>query len=169
MHAKGHRQSYQLDTAPYFLLGMGMEDGEACERLFSELRRFLSHTTTMRIENRQDSICLLLEGRARIKLDSIVAKFKLEVSKAVKLFDNFTPLGYDATLNLLRNYLEKRKQSIISPDSMDLADLYDSILEIARNVDANIIQMRSGHAGTQYVTRLSKTNKTLNVMNMTCT
>ena len=28
MHAKSHRQSCQLDTVPYFLLRMGMEDGE---------------------------------------------------------------------------------------------------------------------------------------------
>ena len=52
MHAKGHRQSCQLDSAAYFRFGLDMEDGEACERLFSELRRFLSHTTTMKVENR---------------------------------------------------------------------------------------------------------------------
>ena len=165
MHARSHIESCQISTAVFNQLGFGRVDGEFVERIWSEIRRFISHTTTMRIENREDSICHLFEGLARSKMLDIVSTLRREYRSSVKTIDSIgadrnPAWNYQETRLRLKQYREMKARNLVCPESQDHSHLYAGILEHARDIIRNEKAIHSG-VGTQFVASFKKSNASL--------
>ena len=62
MHAYNHGDDCRADFCPKRILGIGFEDGEDTERLWSMMRPIVTQSSVMRFENREDLLSLFVDS-----------------------------------------------------------------------------------------------------------
>jgi hypothetical protein len=90
--------------AIYHRMGMGLEDGEEPERLWSLANSVFPSTVRMRLANRHDSLCARFETMARQQVMNALHFILRRIRRAVKGIEKGAPLhSYEATVEYVKN------------------------------------------------------------------
>ena len=135
MHSYCHQLNCRIKYCPKYLLGLGLEDGENCERFWS-LMPWNVNTAYMRPENRRDVITAHVFFVCEKAWRDLPENLNLKHRKALKILEiatseKFAPRSYSALLE----DLVKFKDPYPNSDSRTQKDFNrERILDSARNI-----------------------------------
>lgn len=126
MHAFNHVETCQSKSSPRRMLGIGLKDGEDCERFWSQLRNIVSQTSVMRNENREDVIALVCESINDSSLDRLVERLKNDFKRCQRKLEELQDGGFD--FNDVKDY------SVVKDELKKINDKWISDLDDSKNL-----------------------------------
>lgn len=119
MHSYNHNDACQSRCSPKRMLGIGVEDGEDCERFWSFINYAGSYTSVMRNENRTDVLSIICEAYNECRFYRIVDRLKKDANKCS---DNLNLIfSEDLTLESIEVYDHVRQEILMSNETLLLS------------------------------------------------
>ena len=156
MHAYNHNRQCQSKYSPAMILGIGIEDGEDCERAWSMLNWMSSQVAGMRNENFNDFICFAVESINEKMIKNIPKKLFREFKKTLKELNtlssnsNLIIDSYDVVKSRLEISNAAIRSSVALGSERNV--IFNRLVEMARSiVTINNKMRRKGKTNFCYV------------------
>lgn len=136
MHAYNHGDDCRSDFCPKRKLGIGFEDGEDTERLWSVMRPIVTQSTVMRGENREDLLSLFVDSYNDSAIFKLVSRIGDDLKRASKLLEKLTqtrPLEGLPEFSFVQNQLQASNDALANESRAASKTAKESFIKKIKN------------------------------------